>query len=101
MPTSQMAVPDSSSLTSAIPPTPCAQVAIRPSVMPILWPLSNQYVYVACETAGLVIIDVSNSRDPQLVGSYDTSGSAWAVAVSGSYAFVADYGSGLQIIDIS
>jgi hypothetical protein len=35
------------------------------------------------------------------VGTYDTSGSAWGVYVSGKYAYVADYDSGLQIIDIS
>ena len=38
---------------------------------------------------------------PTLAGSYDTPGSAYDVAVSGDHAFVADYGSGLQVIDIS
>ena len=33
--------------------------------------------------------------DPQRVGGYDTSGNAWAVAVSGNYAYVADGGAGL------
>ena len=39
--------------------------------------------------------------DPQRVGGYDTSGFAWAVAVSGNYAYVADHFAGLQVIDVS
>ncbi|GCL43574.1 DUF4347 domain-containing protein [Dolichospermum planctonicum] len=38
---------------------------------------------------------------PTLVGNYNTSGYAWGVQVVGNYAYVADYYSGLQIIDIS
>jgi hypothetical protein len=38
---------------------------------------------------------------PSLAGSYDTPGYALGVAVAGDLAFVADEGSGLQVIDIS
>jgi D-arabinose 1-dehydrogenase-like Zn-dependent alcohol dehydrogenase len=38
---------------------------------------------------------------PTLKGNYDTSGAARGVQVVGNYAYVADGGSGLQIIDIS
>ncbi len=38
---------------------------------------------------------------PQLTGGYDTPGYANDVAVSGNYAYIADYDSGLQIIDVS
>ncbi|MFM6293301.1 MAG: LVIVD repeat-containing protein, partial [Dolichospermum sp.] len=38
---------------------------------------------------------------PTLVGTYDTSGYAHDVQIVGNYAYVADWGSGLQIIDIS
>ncbi len=38
---------------------------------------------------------------PTFVGSYDTSGSARGVTVVGNLAYVADYTSGLQILDIS
>ena len=38
---------------------------------------------------------------PALVGSYDTSGYALGVTVSGTLAYVADGDSGLQIIDVS
>jgi hypothetical protein len=36
-----------------------------------------------------------------IVGTCDTPSNAWCVAVSGDRAFVADYSSGLQVIDIS
>jgi hypothetical protein len=36
-----------------------------------------------------------------LAGTYDTPGSAFGIAIAGDHAFVADYGSGLQVIDIS
>jgi len=38
---------------------------------------------------------------PTLVGSCDTSGNAYCLVISGDYAYVADTGSGLQVIDIS
>ena len=38
---------------------------------------------------------------PTLLGNYNTSGLAIGVQVVGNYAYVADYDSGLQIIDIS
>jgi hypothetical protein len=40
--------------------------------------------------AGLRVIDVSNPSSPREVGFYDTPGNARGVAVSGSYAYVAD-----------
>ncbi|MCU0638774.1 MAG: hypothetical protein MUF59_02750 [Candidatus Krumholzibacteria bacterium] len=36
-----------------------------------------------------------------IIGAFDTPGNAMNIFVSGDYAFVADYGSGLQVIDIS
>lgn len=45
----------------------------------------------------LVALDL----DPVRVGGYDTSGRALRVAVSGNYAYVADWDAGLQVIDVS
>jgi hypothetical protein len=42
--------------------------------------------------AGLRVIDVSNPSSPREVGFYDTPGWASGVAVSGTYAYVADGG---------
>jgi hypothetical protein len=47
------------------------------------------------------VIDISNPSSPREVGAYDTPGSAVDVAVSGSYAYVADGGAGLRVIDVS
>lgn len=44
---------------------------------------------------------LSNPANPKRVGGYDTPGSTRGVAVSGKYAFLADYEAGLQILDIS
>jgi len=51
----------------------------------------------------LTVIEVSNPASPLRVGGYDTLGGAWSVAVSGNYAYVADWDSdaGLQVIDVS
>ena len=61
--------------------------------------VSGSYAYVADDTAGLQIIDVSNPRNPQWVAWIETPGNAKSVYVSGSFAYVADYFGGLQVID--
>jgi hypothetical protein len=38
---------------------------------------------------------------PTIMGTYNTSGNAWSVAIDGQWAFVADEASGLRVIDIS
>jgi hypothetical protein len=58
--------------------------------------------YIAAGGAGLEIIDVSNPASPQHMGVYDTPGSASHVAVSGNYAYIADWTSKqLLIIDVA
>ncbi|MBI4726783.1 hypothetical protein HY768_06115 [candidate division TA06 bacterium] len=47
------------------------------------------------------IVQAQDSSNVRTVGYYDTPGYARGVAVSGSYAYVADGDSGLRIIDIS
>jgi hypothetical protein len=49
---------------------------------------------------GLRIINVADPAHPTEAGFYDTPGWAWGVAVSGSYAYVAD-GDGLRIINVA
>ncbi|MBO1067209.1 MULTISPECIES: DUF4347 domain-containing protein [Nostocales] len=61
----------------------------------------GNYAYVAGDSLGLQIIDISNPTTPTLKGNYNTSGNASNVQVVGNYAYVADQDSGLQIIDIS
>lgn len=60
--------------------------------------VSGSYAYIANGTAGLQIINKSNSS---IVGNYDTPGSGEGVFVSGQYAFIADGSSGLRIISVA
>jgi hypothetical protein len=65
--------------------------------------VSGDYAYVAVGMLGLDVIDIRNPAEPRVVGSwsfetYDWH--AWAVALSGVYAYVAD-GHGLRVLDIS
>jgi len=68
--------------------------------------VSGTYAYLAEGTSylgtlrGLQVIEISDPESPQIVGSVDTPGFPQAVAVSGSYAYVADFFS-LQVIDIT
>jgi hypothetical protein len=50
---------------------------------------------------GLKVIDVSNPANPVLVGSNDTIGSPYGLAVAGNYVYVVDSKAGLQVIDVS
>ncbi|GAI47314.1 unnamed protein product, partial [marine sediment metagenome] len=57
-------------------------------------------LYIAIGPYGLWIYNVANPYAPVRLGTCDTE-DAIGVAVSGNYAYVADYDSGLVIIDIS
>jgi len=63
--------------------------------------VNGNTVYIADNSAGLRIIDITDPASPSLTGTYDTSDSALGVFVEGDYAYVADDKSGLHIIDIS
>jgi hypothetical protein len=49
---------------------------------------------------GLEILDVSNVNNPTRLGNIDDGGAALGVVVGGSYAYVADYNDGLDILKI-
>ena len=63
--------------------------------------VSGSYAYVADESDGLRIIDISDATAPVETGQFNDGGEAFGVYVSGSYAYVADYDNSLEIIDIS
>ncbi len=52
-------------------------------------------------TSGLAIIDISDPLNPGIPVYRDTVGDARGVAVSGSFAYVADGASGFAIIDLT
>ena len=60
----------------------------------------GNYAYVADDSSGLQIVDLSDPASPAVVSSYDTPNRAIDICVSGQYAYIADFNS-LQIIDIS
>ena len=63
--------------------------------------VSGSHAYIANDTSGLRIIDVSDINNIQEVGYYDTPGCSRGIFVSGTHAYMADQEAGLRIIDIS
>ncbi len=62
--------------------------------------LAGDRIYVADWFSGLHIYDVGDPRQPRLLSSLHTPGSAKGVAVRGAHAYVADDDHGLQVVDI-
>ncbi len=54
--------------------------------------------YLAADSDGLQIIDISQPGSPIIIGGYDTD-EAHDVCVVGSHVYIADYHSGLQVIN--
>lgn len=63
--------------------------------------IAGSLAYVADDSAGLKIIDVSNPVSPTLRSVLDTAGSANDIQVAGDLAYIADGERGLLIVDIS
>ncbi|MFX1283053.1 MAG: LVIVD repeat-containing protein [Promethearchaeota archaeon] len=63
--------------------------------------VSGDIAYIAAQTEGLKIVNVSDPTNPFVITSYDTPGVAVDVFVQGDCAFVADGPYGLYVIDIS
>ncbi|HEV7734526.1 MAG TPA: FG-GAP-like repeat-containing protein [Candidatus Binatia bacterium] len=67
---------------------------------PMAAALDGNQAYVACDDAGLQVVDVANPRAPRIVGHVAT-GQARDVAVQGSRAYVADALGRLVIVDVT
>lgn len=52
--------------------------------------VSGGYAYVALDTAGLSVIDLSNPGEPSRVGSYSTSGGAQGIAVQDTTVYLTE-----------
>jgi subtilisin family serine protease len=63
--------------------------------------VQGNYAYVADGAFGFKVLDLATPEDPQLVGSYSTSGTAQGVDVAGATAYVADSVDGLVALDVS
>ena len=60
--------------------------------------ISGAYAYVADNSGGLRIVDVSDPANPREIGAWP--GTAFCVAVAGQYAYVGE-GRGMHVIDVS
>jgi hypothetical protein len=66
--------------------------------------VSGNFVYVADNSAGLRIVNVSNPTNPVEIGYYDGPGNAKSVALQGNYAYVActgNFDGGLYVINVT
>jgi len=61
----------------------------------------GNYAYVADESAGLQVIDISSPTRPMIVATVGTRCSAKGVHVAGNYGYFTDSCSGLQVIDVT
>ena len=63
--------------------------------------IKDNILYVASKAGGLTIINISDPRNPKILGQFFDGGVALDVFVKGRYAYVADGPDGLEIIDVS
>ncbi len=59
------------------------------------------YALVAAGSAGLQVLNANDPAHLSVIAAYDTPGNAVGVAASGNYAYIADSGTGLWVVDIS
>ncbi|MBK6765057.1 MAG: T9SS type A sorting domain-containing protein [bacterium] len=63
--------------------------------------VSGDYIFVANDHSGLTIVDYSDPREPQVVGTLPLVDRAFDVEVAGDYVFIAEIDYGMQIVDCS
>jgi len=59
------------------------------------------YIYVTGGSEGLLVIDVTNPRNPKIAECFDTAGDACRAYVSEGYTYVADEDNGLVIVNVT
>jgi hypothetical protein len=62
--------------------------------------VSGNYAYVAAQSAGLLVVDITDPGAPAIISSVATT-SATDVDINGNYAYVADGAGGLKVFDIA
>lgn len=63
--------------------------------------ISGDVAFVADQTGGLQVVDISDPSNLTLLASLAVPGFALGIAVDGDYAFITASSSGLQVVDIS
>ena len=59
--------------------------------------VSGGYTHVANDTQGLRVVDITQPSSPFEIGSLNTPGNAFGIAVEGDLAFVADRLAGMEV----
>lgn len=62
--------------------------------------LSGEELYVANGTDGLKVLSVADPNHPTVIGSCDTAGTAYDLALAGGYAYIADFDRGLAVMNV-
>jgi hypothetical protein len=59
------------------------------------------YAFLACQTAGVFVVDVTNPSDARLVGSKRLAGNIWDVASKGHYVYATSFNGELFVLDVT
>ncbi|MCD6270588.1 hypothetical protein J7J23_02285, partial [bacterium] len=96
---------DTASSTLHLQYVPDPQLPLRGSISSFAYArdvaVSGNYAYVADESGGVRIVDISSSTNPTLAATITDSTNAIGVAISGNYLYVADCVNGLKAYDIT
>jgi hypothetical protein len=63
--------------------------------------IKDNYLYVVSIDSGLYIVDVSDKKNTEIIGSYKLTGNTNSVYLDGEYAYLVNSSSGLHILNIS
>ncbi len=63
--------------------------------------IKDNKIYAACYEAGLVIVDMNNVLSLKKLGSYNTPGQVFGVALNGTTAVIADGTAGITLLNVS
>jgi hypothetical protein len=63
--------------------------------------VTENHAFIACDTTGLQVVDISDRAAPKIIGAVDTPGAARGVCVNLNFVYIADGLCGLQIYDIT
>ena len=88
--------PDQPRWVSELPPESLSGIGLAYTMK-----LVNNTLYLADHRGGFHIIDLSDIKNPQRLGGYNTPGKSWGIDVFKNFVFVADDTSGLLVFDAS
>lgn len=63
--------------------------------------VQGSLAYVACGTAGVIVVDLSDPTSPMVVATLDTPGNAVAIDVDGAMGCLIDTAAGLIVLDLT